>query len=542
MVKASHLLFFALILNGFYIGSVSAAEKVIVVHVRGGAFEQIKHHIETGGAGEYLRASYISKRLGPLTPITNGVTISNIATFETGRFPSEHGIVGHTFGSPDNEFAAPVSGFSKEFAVETFWEKAAAAGKQVLNVGALIGHGKSRNHRNVNRWAQGVPIDGAQMLSLPKSTETKTVSLSDDFKIAVRRGETGVQLIIDEVDKARNRHLGVLEPGNWLEFQTGLEDGLRKVQRLHWINDDQLFIRPSFVNQGAPKEFLADVDQNVGGSVGWPSIPQFSAGEIAENTIVDEINHELDMIMDVFSYASGKQDYDLIMIDYPVMDRYGHGFLSLKNSGPDMVQKQFQTIFQVAHERLSRDLATIAEYAEGKDYKLIVASGHGFSPIHAAININRFLDEGGFNADGAWQVRGFPGKVSAHLYANPELSEANRSQVLTSVAEHFNALKDLKSGDAIVDRVFLPKELREIGMDHSRSGDLFVMLKPGYIFQPQFRSERPVFDAPVFKGDHGYAPNHAESLGFVISDDPNIKHVVDVAGYIERLMSLEEPN
>ena len=93
-------------------------------------------------------------KLYKLIPITNAVTISNIASFETGSLPSAHGIVGHNFGQTVDEKLRPASGFSLRFEEETFWEKADLSGKKVLKLGALVLHGKYETHKNVDCIAQ----------------------------------------------------------------------------------------------------------------------------------------------------------------------------------------------------------------------------------------------------------------------------------------------------------------------------------------------------------------------------------------------------
>ena len=90
--------------------------------------------------------------------------------------------------------------------------------------------------------------------------------------------------------------------------------------------------------------------------------------------------------MDVFNYAANESEYDLILIDYPLLDRYGHAFLQLtKVAEKSKIQLKFQRHFESAFNRMNTDFAQIQEFAKQNHYELIIASGHGFSPIHTAI-------------------------------------------------------------------------------------------------------------------------------------------------------------
>ncbi len=227
--------------------------------------------------------------------------------------------------------------------------------------------------------------------------------------------------------------------------------------------------------------------------------------------------------MDVFQYASGKKDYDLIVVDYPLMDRYGHSFQRLLEDGDHSdVQQRFQQHFRAAYNRMDTDFTTLLQFAERQGYQLLIASGHGFSPIHTSINLNKLITEQGINATSdsiAWEARGFPGKVSGHIYLNPSLNKEEKKEIGDRLVKLFETLKDPGSGASVVEKVYTKQTLPDIGMNHPRAGDLFVLLRSGYVFQRAFFSDQPVFDVPVFKGDHGYSLAHKSSFGVFIGQE-----------------------
>ena len=70
---------------------------------------------------------------------------------------------------------------------------------------------------------------------------------------------------------------------------------------------------------------------------------------------------------------------------------------------------------------------------------------------------------------------------------------------------------------------------------HPDAGDIFVYLKPGYVFQPEIEGEAPIFGSPTFKGDHGYSLGYDESFGAFISKEPcEACSVTDIAEIITK--------
>lgn len=129
--------------------------RVIVVHARGVTHPDIMQFLNLSDSGTFFKENASKKRIKKLQPIINAVTISNIASFETGVAPSEHGIIGHSFAKKVNDTLRVVSGFSQRFEKETFWEKADKQGYKVLKIGDLTLHGKYTTHTNVDCLGQG---------------------------------------------------------------------------------------------------------------------------------------------------------------------------------------------------------------------------------------------------------------------------------------------------------------------------------------------------------------------------------------------------
>ncbi|MEL7118370.1 MAG: alkaline phosphatase family protein, partial [Bacteroidota bacterium] len=287
-------------------------------------------------------------------------------------------------------------------------------------------------------------------------------------------------------------------------------------------------------NRGYPDTFVQQIDHEIGPSKGWPNISYFTSGKISDSTLVDEIHAEMDYVMDAFFFAAKKETYNLIMIDYPVMDRLGHAFLGLRASSQS-IQKHYQQ----ALNRLEKDLSRIEDYAKLNEYELIITSGHGFSPLHTSIDLDEILQEAGVENDtkkNDWQVLGVPGKVSAGIYLNDQLSQVDQELVLKKLEDALKTVYHSTSQQTVFEEILRKDALKDIGLLNKNAGDLYLLLKPGFIFED---NDGHIFGIPTFKGDHGYSLKHEDGYGILIADTeckPCLS--TDIAKIIEKKLQL----
>jgi predicted AlkP superfamily phosphohydrolase/phosphomutase len=559
-------------------------DRVLLVNIRGASYTMLQKYLETTDQRGYLHDMFTRNKIWPLQPVTNAVTATNLASFETGVFPGKHGIIGHTFGSAKNRYAEPVSGFSRLFETETIWETASANGLQVLNIGSLLLHSSKEESQNVHTIAQGQALDNARLIRLTPASARSTsseaefvqllanrdqegrghyTSLHGDFRLyfhqvgTLEDGKEAYQaLLLDNDHNLSNGYLARLAEGEWGEIIIGELNELDvsvRLKLMRWDREKQeveVFIRSPFVNRGRPLDFLKAVESGIGACKGWLSIPNYFSGEVNEETIREEIDAEVNYVMDILRLGYRHGRYNLILLDYPLLDRYGHLFSMTDPRQPghsEETAKRYERYVLEAYNRLDNDLAEIGQLAKDGNYDLIVASGHGFSAIHSSLNVNRWLRESGFagGSNDEWQVRAFPGKVSAHIYLNKETVMPERqAALLQKLREEFEGLSDPVTGQVVVDESYTNEELKSIDLHHVNSGDLWVLLKPGYVFQPEQFSERPTFGAPTFRGDHGYSAQYAENMGLIISQNlpanppVNPASVVDVAPSVAHLLNI----
>lgn len=305
------------------------------------------------------------------------------------------------------------------------------------------------------------------------------------------------------------------------------------------ISNDTInvYVRASYANRGYPNTFVKKLDEAVGPSKGWPNIGLYTSGKIDCTTLWEEITCETDYVIDAFSYATQNQDYSLIMIDYPLMDRLGHAFLNQKESS-----KEIQQIYFDSFKRMENDFQFISNYAQQNGYELIISSGHGFSPIHSSIDINQFFNKNHIKTDvkePGWEAIGIPGKVSTHIYINEQLSEKDRAIVLNKIDGLLENLLDKNSGQKVIDKKYKKEDLADIEMWHENSGDLYVLLKAGYVFSNNREGE--IFSTPTFNGDHGYSLNYKDSYGILIANtECDSCKSIEIADIIIRILKLDQ--
>ena len=83
-------------------------------------------------------------------------------------------------------------------------------------------------------------------------------------------------------------------------------------------------------------------------------------------------------------------------------------------------------------------------------------------------------------------------------------------------------LADLEAeGRSVVEKIFTRGEAAAIGLDHPSSGDLVVVLAPG--FSTEWGLNGPVLEASRHYGMHGFLASHDEMCGVLFARGAGIK-------------------
>lgn len=504
------------------LGKIENEQKMIVINIRGANLADIKKYAEDKYNFPFVHQITQSNKTRPLKAVENAVTAVNLASFETGKRPSKHGVVGHIFGLSTTGFESGTSGFSQLFQHETFWETIAKTGKQVLNIGSLVTHGKYKTHKNVDLYAQATKVFNAQTIDLAKHDYKQEIKIKDTHSIKLSMSRDP-QLLQMEINGKKFK----LIPNEWLQTDLVNPDKLsRQAISLKWIKQKQfsiLYIRDGFKNRANSKQLNQAVTRHIKSNPGWPNINFYMQDKIDKQTLIEEIEQETNHVIAVFDQLFDSKKYDLVLLDYPAFDRFGHAFVNAKHD---------HAAFAKAYALFDQHVSKIHETAEQLGYELIMVSGHGFSAVDTAINLNAFLQSKGYEVTKNWEIRAFPGKVSAHINLNPKLPVARKSELITQLKDDLLSLKKPVTNEPVVDRIHTSNQLHEIGLNHNNAGDLWVLLKPGFLFQNQMFSEQPIFSKPSVNGDHGFNSNKPESMGLIYSLNTEIESILDVAPYV----------
>lgn len=530
------------------------AKKLVVINIRGTSFADVQTY-STWKPESYLSSLLADDRITELMPVFNAVTATNLASFETGVHPGRHGIIAHQFGSRVNSLRV-VSGFGRNYELPSFLEIADLQGLKVLNIGSLLLHGAFDSHEQLKTVAQGEALAAARQIELiaieapiqnpetaeyiqplsPPDSKSRETPVFGDYSIYVYSTHVrgAVHFIVDDDSLLDNGYLGRLKQEEWLELDLGLTKNLRASTRIKFSggpDNPSLFIRSPFINRGFPEAFLKDIENRFGGAKGWPSLGAYFGGIINTANVKSEINAEIAYLLNIYEHSVSQEAYDLIVMDYPLPDRYGHIFSIDFN----------EVHTEEAFDKMDTDLERIVKQARENGYEILIQSGHGFSKSRSQINLSGLLSE----AYNGYQTQltddmpfiAVPGKVSAQVYFE---SEEKETQGL--LIEKLRAWQDPETGDALFDGAWSRSELAALGLDHTDSGDLFLLLKPGHVFQANASQGSPIFSKPTFKGDHGYSPEYPESRGVLIHPGFTITnpkpHVIDFAPSVLKLLGI----
>ena len=150
-------IFIVFLLGIFGCGDKSTESRVIVISSRGFSDSAVDAYLDdnifdTNGIFGYIdengyRAEY-------LNPIPAAETLPAMASFETGAYPSTHGIVSNVFHLKGSNISEPKYAYSSQFESESIWEAAARQGKKVIRIGSIFEHGYRKSPEGVNTISQ----------------------------------------------------------------------------------------------------------------------------------------------------------------------------------------------------------------------------------------------------------------------------------------------------------------------------------------------------------------------------------------------------
>jgi predicted AlkP superfamily phosphohydrolase/phosphomutase len=575
--------------------------RVIVLSLRGLSDQDLDERLARGEAGALRTMASKGYHAIHLNPIACAETAPAMATFETGANPSGHGIVGNRFRRKGAPFDSLDFGYISNFASEAVWEAAERQGKKVIRIGSLFLHGRHNSHTSVKTLAQADALGNGRHVSLTAHALSWNLSNSryEHTKAMIASPKSRDQLEVEINGDGRTLRLHALAADTlvdndesyqilFLDTDTDLGNGFlaklteKQLARLAIAKDSvaaigsfakllafdshlkavELYIKGAQQNRGYPRAFIAKLENAIGFAPGGPDFDGYHSGRLDEKTIIEQIDQELNYLTSAANFCLENEEFDLLMIDYPVFDRFGHPFYlkeaRQRNYGDEGGGKRarFQNYFKDAFARCDKMLQLHLEKVDSAT-AIIVTSEYGFFAAHSRLALNSLLADAGLRVsnDETSQVIAVTGSVSANIYINligrePDgvVQPKDYDDVVQKIISACRTYRDAATGEQVFDEVRRFSELPSLKLDHDYAGDVWVRLKAGYTFRSDVDPAKPLVDQPRFLGEHGYAPAAAQAKGiFFISGQLPVRPVsqevdaVDVAVTVGALLGMAPP-
>lgn len=527
--------------------------------------------LEAGGFTAFASRGLLAGRAVVVTPsLTPAAHIAAI----TGAPPSRTGIVANQFREPGAPFGVHTTGFAAPIGAETLWEAARRQGRRtaVLLYPGADGTTEGRRGDFGLIWPEK-PTLGSAFLTVAADSWTdaaatpgRTFSPARETRLAVATpaGAVGLRLTATDTtdDGAANYDLvavvregaaapaalGTVAERGWFALAVPGEGGaLTSWCRLQELDPGlaraEVYVGAFHAVPGYPEDYRRRLEETVGG---WPGPPDYAFVRPARKA--DYAAHEeqavrlAEYLTRALVFTIRNERWDLLVGYQPLVDEVEHAFEPGAHGGSrDAVVRAFRTA--------DRSAAAILASLTPRD-SFLFFSDHGMVPLTTGVSLEKYLVGKGWTPvgpkgpkDGARHVQVCATSGIAHVYLDPALEGAARARAADALLADLRGLASL--ADGLVDDVVPRAELARFGLDHPRSGDVVVFLKPGSEF---WRGGPEVLGLPGNRGGHGYRavfPVLDASFGAlgpgIGPARPDVVSLLEVAARAARTLGIEPP-
>ena len=541
--------------------------------------------LRAGGFAAFVERGVVAGRAVTVTP--SQTSVAHVAAI-TGAPPSRTGIVGNVFQRAGDPFGTSVSGFGAEIEVETLWEAAIRQGKRV---GVLVYPGAdgttARRRGSFGLLWPDRPLLGAKVLRLTRENWEPTAPLADSFSqpraaamtIETPGGPRSLRMLaldstndgVVNFDVVRiaggdsGRQLASVREGGWfrLDAPGGAESGetgawCRLAAIDPHLESVVLYVGAFYGVQAYPEDYRRRLMAAVGP---WPgqADPVFVRGDpsLRSAEAFEEQSTRLsDYLTRALLTTIRTERWDLLVHYQPAVDEMEHAFepggpgqqtraAGSSAIGPDWISRAYQDA--------DLTLARILE-ALGSGDSLFALSDHGMSHVEQAVDLERFLamrgwrcvrgatpDEGGTGRD----VHVCASSGIAHLYLRHDAAGRLSPDLLAVLRADLGRLS--LEYDVPFEAILGRADLHDAGLDHPNSGDLVVLLRPGYVFE-RGPDDTTVLFSSHSSGAHGYRNTHPELDASFLALGPRVRRghpaivsLLDAASEVARALGIEPP-
>jgi predicted AlkP superfamily phosphohydrolase/phosphomutase len=509
------------------------------------------------------------------------LTAVNHLVLVTGRDAAGMGVVSNSFKRPDMPITDRVSGFNASTEADALWT---AARRNGLRVATLLWPGADARAvdrmGDFGATWPGPPLASSAVLELrPETAETTGEVPSNDglqpllwrlefdLGAAVPQRYELLLALIDAEPDGRPRYNAVAfrleEELDWryagemewlgVEFAARARDDLRsrvygswcKILHIDRFDGAVRFYRGEVNRLHAyPDTFEDRLTEAIGP---WPGEPDRLIEEwwldlsqgIDLDTFIEQgerLNRYVDRMTE---WVLTEEEADLVLAYHSSLDVYQHNCLIA-----DPLQWAYSPGAALAANEglkrmgrsIDRSVASTWGLLDPERDAMLVVSDHGQLPIFEMVRVNRALADAGLvrtiDTDGRPQIAADTPMIAishgatSHLYLNLDGREPGGVVSMAEAPELLNraarALADLEAeGRPAVEKIYSRGEAAAIGLDHPSSGDLVVVLSPG--FAADDRLDGPTLGPSRYYGQHGFHSSYDEMCGVLFARGAGIR-------------------
>ena len=538
------------------------------------------------------------------------LTAVNHAVLATGRMPGDMGVISNSFRPRGGAVNERANGFGIVPETPTLWSAGRANGLCVGSLlwpaganGGLadradFGLGWPMKPAAPAAVLELDPEDAGTTGELPSADGVKPLAWTLHYDFGEGAEPESAEALVVLVDgnpdgKPRWDTVGVKAPGSddwtlhgdrdWFSvaFDLRQADVLGKNRWASWakiVHVDPLRGRLKLYRGAAwrtiawPETFENELTDAIGP---WPGVPDDrrlaewwldAAAGVDLDVYIEQIER-LDRWIDAAAeWVVEHEEFDLLMTYHPGPDEYQHSSLIVDQLqwawSPGRALAADEGLKRVGRSA-DRSVAVLWSLLDPARDVLVAVSDHGHLPIHDKLRINVALAEAGLvrleeGPDGRTRVAPTSPMVAvssgafAHVYLNlagrDKGGVVKRSEAGELLARAAKVLADLMlDGRSVIEEVRGREELAEIGLDHPASGDLVVILAPGFAASGGLSGD--VLAPTRYYGQHGFLASHDGMCGMLFARGAGIKrgrvdelHATAVAPMVAQLLgfSLEE--
>lgn len=442
------------------------------------------------------------------TPIVHAALYSGVA-------PARNGIVGISMPltGADIRAAADVpNGFSLPTDRDRIWSIVAKQGKHVVCINAP-GAGAARQDDSCT-FTMAFPATFSDGVVADATSSTITLQTRGGKQITLAVSRKGNHRYRVSESSSKTACLVAPDRRCTLAFEV---DGARLWTQIQLLQGEQERIYASALIGQATNDTnrLTHIQKAIGYSSLGGDSRLSTLGVIPDDLWRAENNRLADYGAAAVLHALKRQDWDLMVTYLPLVDQTEHRYLLIDPRQPDYNseggarRERYRRYVEEAYQRIDAILLNWMNAAPAGT-SFIVVSDHGMVPTHSTVRVMNLLAAAGLHATerGETDVWARSNGGSAHVYVNAKgrfaggtVAAADVETVTARVIEALQEFRDAQTGEKVFPLVRRHNELAELGLDHPRTGDVFVSAAEGYSLSTRYLEGGSVVVGNTFQPD-----------------------------------------